>query len=295
MSERTPASAARRSSRRERMVESSVLQVADELLGRALVRRELDRAVLELALGGLDGAHDVPVAAGDGAHHGQLRDQVAEVGGAEDGVHGGHVVVLVHGDGPRGERGAGQAELLVREALEPAVLLELPAHGLEPARRARVPRDGGADLRVEARDLRGDGLGLVAVLLERRGPRPGRSGRQRHGGRERAEREERGQRQATYRMALVQCASSEACGSRRSASGPPRPGSGPAEGQSSKPSTLPGTAQAQESRARSRRVGIRPATPSRGVNGSLAHRHPGRSGRPSSSTTSIRRTTGSRA
>ena len=195
------------------MVESSVLQVptsfsavrssAASLTERSLSSRLVDSMVRTMSL----------------SHRAMVRTMVncvtrsPEVGGAEDGVHGGHVVVLVHGDGPRGERGAGQAELLVREALEPPVRLELMTHGLEPARRAGVPRDGGADLRVEARDLRGDGLGLVAVLLERRRPRPGRSGRQRHGGRERAEREERGQRQATYRMALFQCASSEACGS----------------------------------------------------------------------------------
>ena len=194
---------------------------ADELLRRALVGRELDRPVGELPLGGLDGPHDVPVAAGDGAHHGQLRDQIAQVGGAEDGVHGRHVVVLVHGDGPRDERGAGQAELLVREALQPLVLLELLAHRLEPARRARVPRDGGADLRVETGDLGRDGLGLVAVLLElrRSAPRPERP-RAPGAAASAQSASSATERQTTYRVALFQCASSEAGGGRRSR-GPP--------------------------------------------------------------------------
>ncbi len=109
MSERTPASAARRSSRRARMVPSSRLAGHDELLRGALVGGELDGPVRELALGRLDGAHDVSVAAGDRAHHRQLGDQVAQVGRAEHRVHRAHVVVLVHGDRPRREGGARQA------------------------------------------------------------------------------------------------------------------------------------------------------------------------------------------
>ena len=124
----------------------------------------------------------------------------------------------------------GQAELLVREALQPFVLLELVAHRLEPARRAGVPGHGGADLRVKTGDLGRDGSGLVAVLLELPGPRPGWRRCECKEGRERAESEQGDRSQTTYRMALFQCASLEAGGgcrlsrSSRPVSGPGRKG-----------------------------------------------------------------------
>ena len=179
MSERTPARAARRSLRLARMVASSVLQVPTSFSAVRSSAARACRPVGELPLGGLDGAHDISVAAGDGAHHGELCDEVAEVGGAEDGVHRRDVLVLVHRHGPRRQGGAGEAELLVGEALEPAVLRELTAHRLECPRGARVAGDGGADLRVERGDLRGELAGLGPVLLQR--PRARARGSDGHG------------------------------------------------------------------------------------------------------------------
>ena len=162
------------------------------------------------------------------AHHGQLRDQVAQVGGAEHRVHGGHVVVLVHGDGPRGERGAGQAELLVREALEPAVLLELLAHGLERASGARVPGDGRADLCVEARrsPRRWPWPCRGSAAAPRSAPRPERPSAPRRP-RARRARSSATSARRPYGMAVFQCASSRGTRLAPPAWGPPRPGSGP--------------------------------------------------------------------
>ncbi len=160
-----------------------------------------------------------------------------EVGGAEHGVHRGDVVVLVHGDGPRSERGAGEAELLVRETLQPLVVRDLPAHRLERTRRARVPRDGGADLAHRASEISAArARALVAVLA---GAPPARARGRRCAGttaRRHAQRQQGGQRQTTYRVASCSAPPREASGttarfwSRRA-------GVRPADRAGSKPST----------------------------------------------------------
>ena len=156
------------------------------------------------------------------------------------------------------------------------------------ARRARVPRDGGADLRVEPGDLGGDGPGLVAVLLElRRSARPAGGGRERHGGRERAEREQGDQRQTTYRMARlpVRLLERQAARAARSRSSGGRCQARP-EGQGRNLALRRATAQAQESARRSSTCRYSTvAPPSSWRNRQRPTRPTGRSGRPSSSTT----------
>jgi hypothetical protein len=116
--------------------------------------------------------------------------------------------VLVHGDGPCRERGAGQPEFLVGEALQPLVLVDLPPDGVESARGAGVPRDGCPDPGVEPGDLGGDGARLGPVLLERSGTRARRRGGEDACRPKRAQRREGDERQSTYRVAAFQSASS---------------------------------------------------------------------------------------
>ena len=230
MSARTPASTARRSSRRLRTVASSLAAGPHELLGRALVGDQRSGAVAQFSLGALDAAHDVPVTARDGAHHAELRDQIAEVGGAEHDVQRADVVLLVHGHGARHERIARDPQLPVRQALQPPVLRELPADGLESLRRPRVARDGRVDPGVERGDVGGEFASLGAILLQL--ACPGARGHRRKDSRrgDRAQRERGDQRQTTYRVAVLQCASSRGRRPRGRSLFPRQPASGPAKG-----------------------------------------------------------------
>ncbi len=226
---------------------------AHELLRRALVGHQGRRPVGELPFGRLDGADDVTVAARDGAHHGELGDEVAEVGGAEHGVDGAQVLMLVHRHGTRRQGGAGEAELLVGEALESAVVLDLPADRLESTRRAGVARDGAADLGVERGDLRGELARLGLVLLQRSRARARRSATDRTSALAVTPSAIRAAN-ARRRIGWQSCSTPprEASG-RPLASGPGRAESGRHERAESKPSTRQGAAQVQESQAPSRR------------------------------------------
>ena len=224
-----------------------VLAGADKLLGRALVGDQRHRPVGELPFGRLDGADDITIAAGDGAHHGELGDKVAEVGGAEHGVHGAQVLVLVHRHGARCQGGAGEAELLVGEALESAVVLDLPSDRLKSASRPGIARHSAADPGVECGDLCGKLTGPGLVLLQRPRTRArGSDGQHKRAGGH-AQRDQGGQRQALYRVAVVQYASSR--GERTTARFWSRvaPTSGRARRAGSKPNTRQGTAQVQDS------------------------------------------------
>ena len=246
MSDRTPARAARRSFSRARIVPNSLLQVPTSFSAvrssdaSVFARSESSRLVVSM------------VRTTSRSQRAMVRTMVncvtrfAQIRGAEHGVHRARVLVLVQGHGPGGQGGAGQAELLVRETLEPAIVLDLPADRLQRPGRARVASDGGADLGVERRYLGGELAGLGPVLLEpprtrarRRGDHPEHACRH-------AQSEQGGQRQTTYRMAVVQYASSR--GERTTARFWSRPHGCQAQRDRvrSKPSTRRTTAQAQD-------------------------------------------------
>src|SRR5665647_1855828 len=124
------------------LADRAVSLVADERTARKLVvQRDAElksikaqlgdrrhRPIGELALGALDGAQDVAIAARDALHHRKPADEIAEVVGAEHGVERRDVVVLVERDGTRDERGARHVQFAERERLQALVAADLTAH-----------------------------------------------------------------------------------------------------------------------------------------------------------------------